>query len=344
MRRAFAIAALLAASLAPASARAQSDLARAKEAYDRGVAAHQRGDFRAAAREFADADALAPSAVALQAALDEAVDADDPVVGSELLERSKRVPAPVPAKLARSIDAARKKLGGRAGRVHVTCPAGAACTATMDDAPFDTKKASWTGLGPHKLVVVVDGEPLLKTIDVKANDTVEIAPLSRSAAPGTGPAPAPVTPVGPLPPTAPPPPTEPPAAPPEAVRPAPTPPAEARGGLPPVVFWVGLGVTAAAGATAGYFMLHTKSLHDDFASAGCSDAPASGCDTKKSDGESAQTTANITLGVTAGLAVLVTLVGVAFTDWKPSKSSAVLRGLTPSASRDGGGATYSLRF
>jgi hypothetical protein len=75
-------------------------------------------------------------------------------------------------------------------------------------------------------------------------------------------------------------------------------------------------VTAAAGATAGYFMLHTRSLHDDFTSAGCSAAPASGCDTKKSDGESAEATANITLGVTAGLAVLVTVVGVAFTDWK----------------------------
>jgi hypothetical protein len=340
MRRTFALAALLALSLAPASARAQSDLARAKEAYDRGVGAHGRGDFHAAARAFAEADALAPSAVALQAALDEAVDADDPVVGAELLERSQRVAAPVPARLARSIDAARKKLGGRAGRVHVTCPAGATCTATMDDASFDTKKAAWTALGPHKLVVVVDGETLLKTIDVKASDTVEIAPLARSAAPAVAPAPAPA---GPLPPTAPPTPSEPPAAAPEAPRAAP-PPTEARSGLSPVVFWVGLGVTAAAGATAGYFMLHTKSLHDDFASAGCSNAAASGCDTKKSDGESAQTTANITLGVTAGLAVLVTLVGVAFTDWKPSQGSSALRGLAPSASRDGGGATYSLRF
>ena len=52
-----------------AHAQTASEKARAKEAYDRGVAAHERGDHQRAAEEFARADAIAPSPVALQAAL-----------------------------------------------------------------------------------------------------------------------------------------------------------------------------------------------------------------------------------------------------------------------------------
>ena len=60
---------------------------RAREAYDRGIAAFQRGEFAAAAREFATADAIVPSSVALHAALDAAIRADDPVLGVALLDR-----------------------------------------------------------------------------------------------------------------------------------------------------------------------------------------------------------------------------------------------------------------
>jgi hypothetical protein len=107
-----------------------------------------------------------------------------------------------------------------------------------------------------------------------------------------------------------------------------------------VVFWVGVGATVVAAGASGFFMLKTKSNHDDFVSAGCDKAPFAGCDTKKSDGDSMQTTANIALGVTAGLALVVTVIGVAFTDWKTGKSAAALRVLVPSA----GGAACSLRF
>ncbi len=109
---------LLVLGTTDAYAQAAPDVAHAKEAYARGVAAHERGDLALAAREFAAADAFAPSSVALQAALEAAVDADDPVIGGELIERSKRVASPVPPKLAQSVDAAKKQLGGRAGRVH----------------------------------------------------------------------------------------------------------------------------------------------------------------------------------------------------------------------------------
>src|SRR5579883_1459555 len=86
---AIAAAAILRAGTAAADTGASETPARA--AYDRGVAAFQKGDYAVAAHEFATADALSPNAVALHAGLDAAVRADEAVLGMELAERAKRV-------------------------------------------------------------------------------------------------------------------------------------------------------------------------------------------------------------------------------------------------------------
>ena len=339
MRRSLAaLAALAIASgiaFAAVDARAQGtpDTAHAKEAYDRGVAAHEKGDFLRAAREFAAADSLAPSSVALQAALDAAVDADDAVIGGELLERSKRLAAPINPKLARSIDAARKKLGGRAGRVHVTCPVGATCTATLDGKPFETKSPAWVVIGPHTVVVQVDGETQSKGVDVKGDELVDFAPVRKAA-------------VAPAPPASPPPtplPAGTTAAPPAPPTPPPADTTSASSGLPPLVFYVTLGATVVAAATAGYFMLTTKSKHDDFVRDGCEAAPGATCDGLKKDGDFAQTAANVTIVVTAALTVATVVLGAAFTDWKATPRSA-LRLHGPGSGSQGSGASYLLRF
>jgi hypothetical protein len=320
-----------ACALAPSTASAQtagSDKARAKEAYDRGVEAHKRGDFSKAAREFAEADAIAPSNVALQAALDAAVDADDPALGSELLERSKR--GPVSGTLAQSVAAAKQKLAGRAGRVRVECPSGSKCSATIDGATIDTKRPAWARTGPHTVIVNVDGDPQSKVVDVKADQTVDVVGTAKSKE-----APLPVPTAVPM--TTP---SAPPEAPPKAAAAPPatataTPPsreapasAGARSGakLPPLVFFVGLGATVVAGAAATYFMLDTKSKHDDFVSNGCEAAPQSGCTALKDDGESAQTIANIGIGATALFAVATIVIGAAFTDWRGKTSHTGMSG------------------
>ena len=303
---------LLLASL-PASAQ---DTAHAKEAYDRGLAAQARGDFARAAREFALADTLAPSSAALQAALDAAVDGDDAVTGGELLERSKRLTPPVPKTLGQSIDAAKKKLGGRAGRLHVTCPAGATCTATLDGRLFDAKTTTWAPLGPHTLVVQVDGEPHAWGVDMKADETLEFAPARTKTAgpslPATGLA---------LSATAPPVPS-----PAYVAPPAPSGPAPTDSGLTPVIFFVGVGVTVLAGAATTYLMLNAKSKHDDFVDGGCGAALNAGCPALKNDGEAAQTSANVGLGVTAVFAVATVVVGAALTRWHGPSSAAPVRG------------------
>jgi len=311
----------------PASAQTPAEKARAKEAYDRGVEAHKRGDLQRAAEEFAKADAIAPSNVALQAALDAAVEADDPALGSELVERSGR--AQPAGALAASVDAARKKFTGRAGRVRVTCPPGSTCLATIDGATAPVGKPAWTRAGQHSVVVQIDGESQTKLVDVKADQVTEVAPTKAAAA--APPAAATVAPPAP-------------AAPPTGTAaPEPAPREQAAShGLPPFVFFIGVGATVLAGGGAAVMGLVTKGAHDDFVAAGCDRADADGCADKKNSGETSQLVSNVALGATAVFGVATIIIGAAFTDWKGGKSAAATPVVTPVAG--GAVAGWSGRF
>ena len=303
MRWAIALALLGVLASTTSAALAQSaDTVHAKEAYDRGVAAHAKGDYARAAREFAAADSFAPSSVALQAALEEAVDANDPITGAELLERSKRVQPPVPERLNKSIETARKKLGGRAGRVRVSCPPGSTCTGTLDGRTFDPRTPTWALAGARTMILSIDGETETRTVDVKADDTTDVTIASKKK-------------TSPLPPAAPPE-VRPPPPPPPAPRPAPE-----RSGLSPVVFIIGAGATAVAGGVTGALMVRAKSKHDDFTAGGCDAAPNAGCTALSSDGTEAQRNANIGIVVTAVLGVATIAVGAFFTDWGGGEST-----------------------
>src|SRR5438105_8056926 len=137
LARASAIALVLALAASASTARAATpEELRAREAYDRGTAAYDRGDYATAARELAAADALAPNPVALQAALDAALRADDPVVGMVLLERSTRF-TPDGA-LAEMIRTARARFAHRTAFVHVACGS-APCVCSIDGATVDAR-------------------------------------------------------------------------------------------------------------------------------------------------------------------------------------------------------------
>jgi hypothetical protein len=260
----------------------------AKEAYDRGLAAHDRGDLSRAAEEFARADALAPSTVALQAALDAAIDADDPVIGAELLERSKREPAPAPA-LAKLVAAARNKFAGRTGTIRVVCPTGATCLAKVDDRAVTVGAPTVVRTGQRTVVLQVDGEAQTKLIVVESGKSVDVAPSARPAA-------------------EPPPPLSPKA----HVEAEPVPRK-----LPPIVFYVGVGGTLVlAGATA-FFALDTRSKHDSFENAGCPVGNFAPCEDLKEQGEDSRRAANIGFIATPLVAVATIVIGAAFTDWGP---------------------------
>jgi hypothetical protein len=305
MKRAatFVLAALLLAGTA-GTASAQNEKALAKEAYDRGTQAHARGDFRRAAEEFAKADALAPSPVALQAALDEAVEADDFLLGADLLERTKRLGATRPATLTASIEAATKKLGGRAGHVKVACPSGARCTATLDGAAFDAAKGTW-----------------MRTVEVRAGEDMEVV-AARASAPPASPPPPVATP------------TPAPARPPPAAAPANDASAKP---LSPVVFWVGTGTTIVLASATTIFALNASSKHKSFTDAGCGTVATSDCPGLKDDGERAQVRANVGFAVTGVAAAATVVIGVLFTDWAGSKKAARAPVLVPVAGGMGAG-------
>jgi len=326
------LAVVLFSGLFASAASAQSDKALAKEAYDRGTQASARGDAKRAAEEFGRADALAPSPVALQAALDAAVDADDALLGAELLERSKRA-TPTSA-LAASIDAATKKLGGRAGHVKVVCPSGARCTSKIDGAAFEPAKGVWMRVGPHVLDIVVDGANDTRTVEVHAGEDFEVVPGRAGAAPRPdSKADGPLS-------TAPPTPTAPTGGP--ATGSADTSHAKP---LPPVVFVVGAAVTVVLAGGSVFYGLAAKSKHEDFAGAGCDVVATSPCQGLKNDGENAQQVANIGFAATgvAGLATVV--IGIFFTDWGGSSKAAGAGGAPVVVPVAGGmAAGYGARF
>lgn len=302
----FALAA--AATTLPSLAHAEPpDRASAKEAYDRGLEAHERGDEQTAAEEFARADALSPSPVALQAALDAAIGADDAALGAELLERSKRAP-PTPT-LASSITAAHLKFRGRAGRVRVTCPTGARCVARMDERPIDVDKDVWATTGKHSIVVDVDGKAQRKIVDVTADGPVDVTPVG---APGRAPSGEP------------------------AATPVETPPPRREGeGLPRIFFYGGVGLTVGLAGVTTYFALDTKSEHDRFEDLGCARTSFPECASIKRSGVSGQHVTNVMLVLTGASAVATAVVGAVFTNWKGP-----LLALAPG----GGGATWRATF
>jgi hypothetical protein len=276
---------VIAAMLFAWPAFAEDTRERAREAYDRGTAAHKRGDFAQAAQDYALADDIAPSPVALRAALDEAVRADDAALGMELVTRASR--GPIEGDLATSVSSARTKFQARAGVVRVHCPT--MCMATLDSRPLDVKKDAWATIGQHTVVVQSGDDTQQRIVEVKADAPVEVTLAPRPAPPGPAPAPY--------------------------VAPAPEPARAPQPGLPPVVFFVGAAATVALGGATVWSALDTSKKHADFTASHCDTQGSIACDRASSSGASAQTRTNVLLATTAVVGAAMVLVGVAFTRW-----------------------------
>jgi hypothetical protein len=313
--RYLAFASLASLALSSPALAAPTDTAQAKEAYDRGLEAHRRGDVQKAAEEFAQADTLAPSPVALQAALDATLEADDAPLGAELLERSKREPAP-PA-LASSVTAAHLKWSGRTGRLRVVCPKVPTCDVEIDDRAAPADKIVWARTGQHTVLVQMDGTSQTKLVDLGPDQILEVsfarggrAPLARPlsaeaaarATSGESSAPSRRT---------------------------------ASEGLPPIFVYAGAGLTVVLATVTTYFALEAASSHRDFKDADCARANFAPCQGLRDDGESNQTATNVALGLTMVTAIATAVVGIGFTNWK---------GPTFGVRQDGASATWRVAF
>ncbi len=301
----------LLASATPA--RAQSVRDRARSAYDRGLDAHKKGQFAVAAREFALADELQPSPVALRAAVDAAIEADDPVLGMTLVARSKRG-ASTP-ELTPSLEKARARFSKRTGRVLVVCNDGAPCEGTVDGNALPAGSERYVVVGEHAVRFRVAGAEEARSVKVIAEEVVELRPSAALGLPGVAPAPTPTAPAATPPPV--PLPPGPAASPAPASAPAaPAPVAEpSRKPLPPAVLFVGIGLTAIAGGIAIGSAVDVQGKHDDFADQRCATLGSTACQSLASDGESAQTRTNVLLAVTGGLAVVTTVLAITLVDF-----------------------------
>jgi hypothetical protein len=294
-----------------------SQLDRARAAYDRGVRAHAQRDYVTSARAFAEADSLAPAPASLEAALEAAMRADDALLGAELVDRAEGRAGD--AGVARTVAAAKKRFAGRTGRVKVDCRSESRCVAAIDGAPADARKAIYVIAGPHSVVLQRGDERLERLVEVKADATVIVG--SETGVPSAGsPISTPTTP-------------------PSTDGPATPPPDTTRGGISPVWFFVGIGLTAAVGGVTLLSGLDAVSKHDKFSNDGCGTdgtGPRPGdCDQRGKDGESAQRRTNVLLGATAVLAAATVAVGVFAVRWKDGTRARVTIGTTRSAALAG---------
>ncbi|HEY5241178.1 MAG TPA: hypothetical protein VIJ22_06930, partial [Polyangiaceae bacterium] len=145
----------------------------AHAAYARGTTAFRRGDYASAAREYAAADALAPNPVALQAALDATVLADDPVFGTTLLDRARGEPRT--DALLTTMLTAEKKFAHRVGRIRLQCPA-APCLGAIDGAAAVTGEPIVVRVGSHAVTLEAAGTLVQRVVTVAPDDTVLVAP------------------------------------------------------------------------------------------------------------------------------------------------------------------------
>jgi hypothetical protein len=155
-----------------ASAGGADDRARARDAYDRGAAAHARGDHATEARELALADAILPNAVTLQAAIEAAIEADDAVLAITLCDRARR--GPVEGPLGATVQRAAARFSQRVGRLHVGCIPASPCTVTIDGIAADAGRDVVLRVGTHAVVVQSLGSPDVTTVDVTAGRTQEL--------------------------------------------------------------------------------------------------------------------------------------------------------------------------
>ncbi len=287
MRSALAWMALLALGSFGSTASAQGSTERARAAYAEGESRSRSRDYPAAARAFAEADALAPNDTALEAALEAALLADDPALGMTLVTRSDR--SPESARIG-AVARARSAFEARAGKVSIRCLAETpACVAAIDERPA-VDVPTWVGVGAHRVSMRKGDRSVVENVSVAARSSVEVAFPAPQASPAqTTPAPA-----SPLPP--------------DATG------GEEGSGLSPWWFVAGCGVTVALGAVTVVHGVAASGAHDDFDEANGS-ADRATLEQLAADGQSLDTRTNVFLVATAVAGAGTAALGLFAIDW-----------------------------
>jgi hypothetical protein len=285
--RAWVPIALACATLAVARPGAAQDAkADARRAYDEGERLTRERRYAEAAASFARADDLLPNDTALEAALEAALRADDPVLGMNLRERTRRAPSAEAMPVTRKVAEA---FSQRAALVDVPCVEEAVpCRATIDERVATTRR-TWVTPGPHRVslrqadrtqddeVTVPGGSTA--TVVLRAPEEPMPAPQPTIAPPTTSDAP------------------------------------DDEGGLSPWWFAAGCAATAVLGGLTighGVAASSNKSDFDDGVAAGASRAEL---EQLAADGDSLETRTNVFLVGTAIAATATAAVALFAVDW-----------------------------
>jgi hypothetical protein len=274
----------------------------ARAFYDEGLAAVEAGDAASAARAFARADALQPSAVALTSALRAAIEAGAATLAMELAERSAARAPETEQQRDHGAAArdARDRFGATTARLTVSCAEGHRCSAMLDG-ELALDQPHWLGVGPHRLAVTIDDVASERVLDVRGGERVA---LVLEPAPSSGNTIAPPSPAN----VSAPPPMD-----------ASGPVADA--GLSPAWLLVGVGVTALLGTGAIISAVDTRDRHDTFSATGRG----------AGDGEASQLRTNVLFFSALAAGVGTAAVAVFAVDWRGDDARAAQLVLRPTA-------------
>ncbi len=277
----------------------------AEEEYDAGRRAFLADQFEAAASHFENAFRDAPRAQVLRNAMRSRQKAKQLARAATLADLARRRYA-ADQQTRELADEILTDAGPKLDELRITCNPECSLAADGKIASLDDARQFSVYLEPgvHSLVFAFSqGRTVSRSVDSKAGGREELA-IDAPPVPKTPPPPSGPTGVG------------------TGVGTAPGPglaPPRKRDGLPPAVFFIGVGLTAAAGAaTIISGVAAINSPGKEAVRTGCVGQGTS-CALYQS-GLEAETRTNVGIGVTAGLAVLTTIGGVFLTDWGSSSA------------------------
>jgi hypothetical protein len=274
-RAGIAVVSAFAISFSTSAARADDTANDARAAYNEGLAAHENGDEKTAARDFARADAILPSNEALEAAAASALRADDAILGMTLVERASS--RDLDARATDTIERARRAFAPRVTTFVIDCGSATECTASIDDAAFVDAHVSLMALsGKHAIAILRDKNRQFVNVVGGGGQVVRIAEQPRDAAPHRSQA------------------------------------RESSSSITLPIAYAAIGVTLALGGFSIASGIDAKSKRSDFENGNCgtdaasSTSPISNCNQLASSGQSAQLRTNLLVAGTA-VAVVGTL-------------------------------------
>jgi hypothetical protein len=298
---------------AQSAAPSAEEIKKAGESFDLGKRAYRNEEWVEAAEHFEAADMAAPSAPALELALRSRERAGqlDRAATLAALALARHADQPKLAKLAKDVL---KKADKDLHKVSVTCDQ--ACDLVVDSKLVHGRAAT------ERTVYLTPGDYTLRAGwpgDRSQSEKVKATKGGSSKASFKAPAEKKEPEAEPV---ATPTPT--PEQPPDDRKPIEPPPVEKSSGWSPVVFFIGTGLTVAAGAATAWSGIDTQNnpgpdrVREECAGQGES------CDLYQ-EGLDKQRRTNILAGVTAGVGVVTILIGLFATDWGGSEKSAEVR-------------------